>query len=252
MSKLANLTVQEDIKESANTLGGAFGALDSDAYLMTIEAAYLGKSESGAQSLSIIAKTQEGREFRHTLWMTSGTAKGGKNYYEDKDGNKKYLPGFEMARHLALLAAGKELSDLDFEERVIKLYNSEAKKDMPTPVDMAVDLVGQQVYLGIMKQVVDKTQKNESTGAYEATGETREQNEIAKIFRAEDQLTVQEITGGQEDTPFFHGWVEKYKGTVQNRAKGAAASGTAGAPKAAAANAANKRPTTSLFGKKEA
>jgi hypothetical protein len=59
-------------------------------------------ADSGAMALNIRAKTEDGKEIRQQLRMTSGTAKGCKNYYEDKNGEKKYLPGFLMANALSL------------------------------------------------------------------------------------------------------------------------------------------------------
>lgn len=247
MSKLADLSLHDDIQEAKDSLGGS-NVLESDAYLVNIDAAYLSTADSGAKALNIIATTQEGKEYRQTFWMTSGTAKGGKHYYE-KDGKKHYLPGFQMASDLARLAAGKELAELTDEERIIKLYNKDLKKEAPTPVAMLVELVNQPVYLGIVKQLVNKTEKTDA--GYVNTAETREVNDVVKIFRAEDTLTVTEVQAGGSDDPFFNGWVEKYKGTVQNRVKSGGVAGTVGTP-AAAANQANKRPTASLFAKKAA
>jgi len=248
MSLLKNLTTDDSIKNEKDTVGG-FGPLDSNVYRATISLAFLQKAASEALALVIHAKTEDGREVRQSLWMTSGKDKGCKNFYE-KDGVKNYLPGFLIANSLALLGAGKEISELDTEEKTVKLYSSEAKAEIPTKVNVVTDLLGKEVLLGVVKQLVDKTAKNENTGVYEPTGETRYENEIDKVFRARDGMTTAEIRAGAETAAFLETWKGKWIGQERNKAKGVA--GVAGAPKAASGTAAaaaggSKKPTTSLF-----
>ena len=144
MNMLANLTTQEDIADERDSVGGG-GVLDSNLYEMEIEYAYLTKSEGGALALNLRLKTEDGREIRSQQWMTSGTAKGCVNYYTDRQGNKQYLPGFNMANAAALLTTGKEISQLSTEQKVITLYNSEAKAEVPTKVDMIPELLGKKI-----------------------------------------------------------------------------------------------------------
>ena len=242
MSLLANLTTDDTIETEKDSVGSG-GVLNSGLYPSTISMAYLQKSAGGALGLVLRAKTEDGREIRSTLWMTSGTAKGCKNYYE-KDGVKNYLPGFNLANSLSLLTVGKEISELEPETKVVSVYSPEAKAEVPTKVDVLVDLLNQEVLVGLIKQTVDKTAKNDA-GAYVPTGETREENEIDKFFRARDRMTTSEIRGQAAEASFVDVWGDKWTAKVRNKATGGSgASGTAGAPKAAAAA---KKPTTSLF-----
>ena len=244
MSLLASLSTDASIADEKDSVGSA-GALDSGLYKAKVALAYITKSAGGAMGLVLNLKTDANREIRQTLWMTSGTAKGGKNYYEDKNGDKQYLPGFLHANSLSLLTVGKEIAALDTETKVVNVYSVEAKSEVPTKVEMLMDLIGQEVIVGLIKQTVDKTKKNDA-GMYEPTGETRDENEIDKLFRAKDRMTTAEIRAQAESASFIDTWDAKFTGTVKNKAKGAA--GTAGAPKAAGAPAAAaKKPTTSLF-----
>ena len=245
MSLLANLSSDASIANEKDSIGGN-GPVESGLYLSTVTMAYISKATSGALGLVLTLKTELGREVRQTLWMTSGTAKGGKNYYE-KDGEKHYLPGFTHANALCLLTVGKEISQLETEQKVINLYSAEAKAEVPTKVDVVMDLLNQQIIAGLIKQTVDKTKKNDATGVYEATGETREENEIDKFFRAKDRMTTAEIRAQAEEATFIGSWEQKWAGKTKDRAKGAA-TGLPGVPKLGGAPAANKKPTTSLFG----
>ena len=245
MSLLSNLHTDENIANERDSVGGS-GPVDSGLYKLTINTAYITKSSGGALGLVLNAKTDSGKDIRQTLWMTSGSAKGCKNYYEDKSGAKQYLPGFIHANALSLLTIGKEISQLDTETKVINAYSPEAKAEVPTKVEMVMDLLGQEILAGIIKQTVNKTQKN-ADGAYVPTGETRDENEIDKLFRAKDRKTTAEIRAQAEEAVFVDTWEQKWAGKTRDRTQGGAAgAGAAGAPKAAPAAA--KKPTTSLFG----
>jgi hypothetical protein len=245
MNMLANLKSDATIANEKDSVGGGSFVLESGIYNATVALAYITKSKGGALGLVLNLKTEDDKEIRQTLWMTSGTEKGCKNYYE-KDGEKHYLPGFNHANSLALLTVGKEISELDTETKVVNVYSPEAKAEVPTKVDMIMDLLGKDITVGVIKQTVDKTKKNEATGAYEATGETRDENEIDKLFRARDRMTTAEIRAQAEEATFAGTWEAKWAGKTKDKSKGAA--GAAGAPKAAAgAPAAAKKPTTSLF-----
>lgn len=244
MSMLSNLSTDSSVTEEKDSVGSS-GPLDSGLYKAIVVLAYVVKSQGGAMGLKLTLKTDAGREIRQTLWMTSGTAKGCKNYYE-KDGEKFYLPGFNHANNLALLTCAKEISAMDTETKVVNEYSAEAKAEVPTKVEMLMDLLGKEIIVGLIRQTVDKTKKNEATGIYEPTGETRDENEIDKLFRAKDRMTTAEIRAQAESATFIDAWDTKNTGKTRVKSKGAA--GTAGAPKAAGAPAATaKKPTTSLF-----
>jgi len=243
MSLLKNLISDASIANEKDSVGGG-GVLESGLYPATVTLVYVTKSAGGATGLVLHAKTSQGRDIRQTLWMTSGTAKGAKNYYE-KDGQKNYLPGFIAANALALLATGKEISDLDTETKVVNVYNYDAKAEVPTKVEVPVDLMGKEIIIGLMKQTVDKTAKNEA-GEYLPTGETRDENEIDKFFRASDKMTTAEVRAAANEPVFYSTWESKYAGVV--RIKASKSAGTAGAPKSAfGGGVAMKKPATSLF-----
>lgn len=246
MSLLSTLKSDATIANERDSVGGS-RVLDTNVYKFKVQHAYATKSSGGAVGLVVNLKGEADQELRQTFWMTSGTAKGCKNFYEDKNGEKQYLPGFILANSLCLLTVGQEISSLDTETKVIPLYNPEAKAQIPTKVDMIMDLIGKEILAAVVRQTVDKTKKNDATGAYEPTGETREENEIEKFFRERDRMTTAEIRAQAETASFIDTWITKNAGVVRNRAKGSAGNaGSAGLP-VTPASAANKKPTSSLF-----
>lgn len=223
-------------------LGG--GTLDSDIYDFKIELAYLGKAKSGATSINLVLKTKDGLTLRDQDWISSGDAKGNSMTYV-KDGKKYPLPGYAKLDMLCKLAIGKPLKEMEPEDKVIKLYDFDAKKEVPTQVPVLTELLGADITAGVLKVVVDKTKQNPSTGSYEPTGETREVNEVDKLFRTEDHLTGAEIAAEATEPDFYNKWKDKNQGQVRNKAKGASGeSGTAGIP---ASSGKAPEPKKSLF-----
>lgn len=243
MSLLQNLTSDDSIANERDSVGSG-GVFESGIRAFKIVHAYIIQAASEAKGIVLSLKDADGKELRSTQYMTSGKAKGGTNFYIDKDGQKQYLPGFNLANSLCLLTVGKEISQLSTEQKVVGVYNKEAKQEVPTKVDMLVDLLGQDILVGVLKQIVDKTKKNDATGEYEATGETREENEIDKFFRARDRMTTAEIRAQATEAVFATTWETKWTGKERNKSKGAkAGGGVAGAPKGVAA----AKPKQSLF-----
>lgn len=228
--------------EAARDVLGGGGVLESDIYDGVIKMAYAGKSQSGANFLSVQIQCGPS-EYRETMYVTN---KQGENYYT-KDGKKIPLPGFTTANDLALLSTGLSLSDQDFEERVVPLYDFDAKAELPKKVMVATGMLGKTISIAVLKQIEDKTKKNESTGEYEPTGETRETNVIDKVFHNESGKTLSEFIA-KKDPEFAGKWRDKNKGKTRDRAKGLA--GKTGAP-GQRQNAASTAPAgkgKSLFG----
>lgn len=253
MNMLASLAQEDGVKiaEEKDTLGGGRHIFESGLVKFTVDMAYVGKSTGGAMGLYLTLVDAEGKELKETLWMTSGKEKGCKTYYT-KDGTNYPLPGFSQANSLALLVTGKEMKDLATEEKTIKLYNKEAKAEVPTKVQAVVDLLGGVVTVGVIKQVVDKNKETApNSGVFVPSGETMEENTIDKMFCAREgfeNFTTTELKARAESPVFYAEWEKKNKGVTRNKAKGAAGGGgTAGAPTAAGA-ASTAKPGKSLFG----
>jgi hypothetical protein len=241
MSLLQNLASDQSVEDETDSIGNS-GPLDSGAYASTVSMAYLEKAAGGALALVLHLDTDSQRSLRTKLWVTSGDAKGNNNFYTTKAGEKRYLPGFNIANSLCLLTVGKELSAMETEEKVIAIYNFEAKAEVPTKVPVLVALLGQELVAGVMRQTVDRNEKGDD-GKYHPTGETRDENEIDKIFRARDKLTTAEIRGGLTEAFFYGTWVKKWAGVTRDKS-----SKTAGKAKSAGSSGSTAaKPSKSLF-----
>lgn len=230
--------------EDKDVLGGGYSLAETDIYTGKIQVAYVTKAASGAMAVNVqIALAETGTVHRETIYFTN---KAGQAFYVDKKTNEeRNLPGYTLLNSMTLLSIGKELLELDSEERIINVYSYDAQGEVPTKVDMLTDLLGEEVYVAIVKQTVDKTAKADD-GSYQPTGETKDENVIEKFFRMRDKKTTSEVIAQAEEAVFFDSWLEKNKGKTLNKAKGVAAGAKAGAPAAAASNTVPKA-KTSLF-----
>lgn len=252
MSLLSNLKPQDDVKgEEKDSVGGGRPVYDSGIYAGTIKLAYLQKSKGGALGLFLTIETDDGKEITQAMYVTGGDSKGNKHYYE-KDGEKFYLPGFNMANSLSMLTAGVPLFEVETETKTIALYNYEAKGEVPTKVEVATGLMNKRIYVGLIKQEVQKTAKNEATGQYDPIDGTRFENDIDKFFCAHDafdKMTTSEIMAKKQDdtvvAAFYDTWDKANTGKVRDKTGGGKAK--AGAPSAGKPAAAGGKPTSSLF-----
>jgi len=210
----------DGIEEEKDTLGGSkFGVWNTGSYEVIIDSVYLDQSSGGAYNLNFVFKTNEGKELKETMYVTSGTAKGQLNYYVGKDGKKHYLPGYNIANGIALLATGKELADLEPEEKIVEIYNYELKKNAPTKKLVYMDLIGKSLVLGVFKVKEFKRVKDDATGSYVDSDEIKELNEINKVFSIDGKTTTEYKAGSTGE--FINKWIEKYNDEfVKDKTKG--------------------------------
>lgn len=236
------------VEEEVDTLGGGSFTWDTGLYDVVVDSVYMDQSSGGAWNLNFVFKTADGKTLNSTQYVTSGTAKGTRNYYETKDGKKKYLPGFVTANDIAVCATGKELKDLEPENKIVEIYDFDLKKKVPTEKPVFMDIIGKPLKLGVHKVKEYKNVKNDA-GEYVPSADIKEFNEISKAFTV-DGFTTVELKAGATEAEFITKWVEKNtKDFVKDKTKGvtpvgAASAGTAGMPAAGATGAA-----PSLFNK---
>lgn len=249
MSLFGKLT-NDGLEESQDRLGG-FAPFESAIYTGTIKALYGGASAGGAQSVTLVADFN-GKEYKETFYVTN---KKGQNYFLNKDDSSKKvpLPGFTVVDDICLIATGNPLAAQETEDKVIKIYDYEQKKEVPTSVPMIMGALGQKISLGILKILENKNTKVGDD--YVPTAETREINNVDKVFHPEMKITVVEARAGQEEAKFWAGWEERNKGntrdkrTIKDGEAGAASARPTRAAGAAPA-AGGATPQKSLFGKK--
>lgn len=241
----------DGIKKTEDSLGGGGGYLrETNIDVFEVKAFYAGKSDGGAQSVTGVFIDEAGKEYTETFWVTKTT---GENYFyvKDKQGNptqeKSFLPGFNIVNDICMITTDAPLDEQDDEEKVVNVYDYDAKKQVPKAVPMLTGVIGKRVALAIYKNTENINKKN-AQGAYEPTAEEKQTNTVEKAFYPDFKTTVREaevamenggevkddmiLTNAKENAAvFWDAWLEKHKGKVKDKRKikdGAA--GTAGKP----------------------
>lgn len=183
---------------------GGFAKVDhTGRYKFTIEKAYAGVSSGGAFSVTVHFKTKEGAFFTMTEYITSGTKKGCKNYYLDKDGNKQYLPGYNKIKALDSLLG----NDRDYpatEKKSLMIWDRDASKEMPTEKEAITSWFGKEVD-GLVMKILEDKQVNDGAGKYVPTTESRELYEVQHFLDPVTGATRNEKTLGK--TGFVDKWL---------------------------------------------
>jgi hypothetical protein len=256
MNALFGTLSSEGLEEAQDRLGG-FSRLDTGSYTGLIKVAYAGQSAGGARNITIVADL-DGREFSETVYITN---KKGENFYSVKDKDKKEtgkkapLPGFTTVDDICLVTTGEPLMAQPTEDKILKIYDPEARAEMPKSVPVLTELTGKMITLGIVKTLENKS-VNDGNGNYIPTEETREVNSIDKVFEATTKATVveakQAAEAGTAINPVFHdAWVEKNQGKTRDKTDksiaGSAGAGRPGRPAGAPPQAGNATTKKSLF-----
>ena len=241
-----NLTTN-GLEKTEDRLGG-FSVFDSDAYDAKIKVAYGGQADSGAKFVQLVADIN-GREYRETIYVTN---RAGENFFLNKQDNTKKvpLPGFTIIDHICLATTGKSLAEQPIEDKVVQIYDYDAKKELPKSVPVLTELTGQNVTLGILKNLENKSEKRGNE--YVATAETRDTNNIDKVFDTNSKMTVTEALNNETEAKFYAAWVQKNKGQTRDKREikdGQAASAKSGSGSGSAPQASGSAaPRKSLFG----
>ena len=249
---------------------GGGGVLDTDIYPAVIKYAYIGKAANSDARNMTLSLTINGKEVSRQIWMTN--RKGDVTYQDKKSGEEKNLPGYNQVNSLCMLLCSKEVGDMDVEEKILNLYDFDAKKELPQTVECFTELHGLPLQVAIQRVTVDKNKKNESTGEYEPTGETRDENEFIKFFPEDRLVTISEVAhyikslGGdfeeilndgdlpkavskmEEDGAYATTWLEKNRGQTWNKSTGAKGEGKAfKGGKGASGGGSTEKKKSSLF-----
>lgn len=223
MSALKKIDTGKAKVKDEDLIGNSYGLLDTAIYPFIIKEAYVKTANSGAIGIHLLfteKKDGTGQQFEKDVYITSGDEKGNKSYWTDKQGEDHALPGFLLIDSLVKLVINptKEISDIPTTKTATQIYDYDEKERVTIQVDMLKPLLNKPVYVAIQRQLVDKRQRNESTGKYVTVPGFREENDIMKFFRAKDKKTVTEVEANNADpASFFHTWNKKFAGNTRDR-----------------------------------
>jgi len=214
--KLPDDVVEQSIEGSG---GGSF-IWESGVYDTTIKLAYLNQTAGGAYFLNVELE-KAGEKFgriRDKWCIKSGNEKGNKIYYVGKDGKKQPLPGYQTAKSLCLAVTGEDLDTnmSKLEKKVIKVWNFEQGKEVPSEHPVIPGLINKKVKVAIHQVIEDKKTKN-SDGQWVPSGATKTTNQCKFFGNADNGKTAEEIAANK-DAGALDRWATKNTGLVVDKA----------------------------------
>jgi len=224
---LMNSIQQSNIQTKEEDVLGGSRTVPSNVYTAGVKMAYLDKAASGALCVVFdFALLVNGKERNHKETIYISNKEGSFTYKDKKDQSDQPLPGFVMVDTICKTITGKSITQLTTETKTIKVYDFDQKAEVPKEKEVLMELLRGKLELGILEITVDKTTKDQ-TGAYVPTGETRDQNELSKVFNS-DGMTLLEKDSGATESKFKNAWIAQYAEKKVNKAKGAASGARAG------------------------
>jgi hypothetical protein len=198
MSLFAGLNQNDNLELEEEKIGGGSYISQTGVYDFVIEKAYGGQSDSGAYFIDVTMKTKDDKKLQFREYITSGKEKGIRPYYIDKQGKQKPLPGYAKINALDVLLTGNSAQYPLTETKQIPLYNKEAGKEVLTPAEVVTGWIGKPVS-ALVRMVRDfKQAKNEATGKWENTSDTKEYAEIVHFIDPVTGQTRAEKLAGSE------------------------------------------------------
>ena len=194
-----NLEVATDVEQQEDKVGGGFASIDKTGhYNMKIKKAYAGQSSGGAYSVNLVLEREDGARLNYTGYITSGTAKGCKNYYLDKNGKKQYLPDYNRVKNLDALL-GFDRAYPKTETGSVMLWDKDLSKEVPQEKQVINEWIGKEIGVLVMKVLEDK---------YGEEHKFREKYQIEHFLDAITNQTRNEKIAGKNG--FKDEWIAKF------------------------------------------
>ena len=223
---MGKFSMHDDIKLKETSLGGGSYLWDSGVYATIVDMAYFDQSKGGAHSLNVTLLNEDGKKLKQTIWFTNRKEE---VHYVNQKGEKDYLPGYDLANNLSLIITSDDINEAfdKSEKKMVNVYDFNVRKEVPTEKSVATSLLGKQVKVAVLKQVVNK-RVNDGSGTYVDSAETRDENEIKEFYFHDTDLTVVEKAKDAKEALMMPKWSDRNTGITLNKVKavtGAAASG---------------------------
>jgi len=204
MSVFDNISTDSNVQSQGDVLYTGNYTSKTGIYKCLVELAYAHESRGGAKAITVHFRSADGEmTHRETFYYTNKK----KQVFYEKDKKKVYLPGYEQMDNLAHICAGVPLTALKDEMRMVKLYDWEAKKEVPKEVPVFPELMGKPVRVGLLLKETNRRKK--SGEKYVNTNEKRTFNEVSKLFHP-NGLSVAEKAAGNTEAVFIKEWEETY------------------------------------------
>lgn len=180
---------------------GTTSVLDTGLYQAMLKAVYLDTTKGGTPVANAVVEIN-GLTKTFPMYIAY---KDTKKPVKVVNGQRQVIPGYKQLNSLAYCATGLTIDALTQEEKVIKVYDWNTRKEEPQTVLAFSELMGKQIAVGIKKVEKHKTAK--VNGQYLPTTETYFTNEIDRYYTPDGLLAQEKATGSE--AKYAVKWKEK-------------------------------------------
>jgi len=235
-------TVKVEVEEEKLGGGGNY-IKETGVYPFIVKMAYGGQSKGGAYFIDLTLETEDGKKLNVREYITSGTEKGTRPYYFDKDGKQRALPGYAKMNAVDVILTGNAGQYPETVTKQIPLWNKEAEKEVLTEAEVVEGWLGKPI-TGLVQMVREfKRAQNPTTKKWEDTSETRDLTEVVHFVDAVTGQTRSEKMADKEASVCAK-FQDKYDSDFvydKTKGKGKPAAAAAGTPEAPAASPFDKK-----------
>ena len=219
-SMLSGIQVSQELQQNADVdYAGGRKLYSTGAYLSKLKMCYFTVAPSGAKAFNIVFEDPDGEEGTLQTYFTN--KEGSITYVNKKTGKPALMPGWQLLTGLTRVLFNKDPNDaaLPTKDVNVKLYNSEAQKEVLTKVSALDFTPNTEVTLVITKERKNKQAKNEATGKWENTAEEQESNSLTKVCDYKGRTST-EIAANEESATWLTTiWLPKNDGKVKDTYK---------------------------------
>lgn len=188
-NKMENIDINDvsldDLLEKAPTKKN----LSTGVYDAVVKYAYLTKSKANDDVLNLVL-TIDGRPKNFTLYISYT---GRNSPVKKENGVVKVMPGYLKLNALSILTTGKNIRDVELENKGISVHDFKANTDVIKEVPVYSELCGKSIRVGIEEVRVNK---NVQVGnEWKPTTDLIEINEINNFYNDENR-TATEVNKG--------------------------------------------------------
>lgn len=208
MVNISGFSTQQNVKNTVEEDKAGYTLLESGVYDAVIKCMYLQPIGSKQSQKAVVILNIGNKDITDEEVVLNTE---GRN--TQKKDETKLLPGFLKMNAFSYVTCGKELQELGFEEKDIKIYNKKERKEEVVRRQVAVELIGKPVKVGLQHAILSRQQ--EQNGVWVSTDRTYESNIVDKYFSVDGKTHSEMI---QNKSPeFIDSWKTRFNKQKVNK-----------------------------------
>lgn len=201
INPFANTKTASNAVVEPSTGGNTFAVPPTGAYKATMQYAYMRQNQNKPQNLDIHFQMTLDNGFKWEI-IAYGVLVNGSPYTQKPGEEPKLTYGFNTATRIMMMFANKTLEDAanNMSDKIVEIFNFEARKGVPTTVNVFNDTVGKEAWVGLTRKIVNKKQLVD--GAYVPLPERKQEAVLSTMATVSTGQTYTELLANEPPAKF--------------------------------------------------